>query len=122
MKTRLLAVLLLLTMLLGAVGCGSSQNTDTTVDDAGESTADPGLTVLPENLLTLASGEVEDYSIIYPSANKTSGAKNAAIQLQAFIREKTGVTLKVRSDATATEEHEILVGRTSRSETITIER
>ena len=122
MKTKLLAVLLLLTMLLGAVGCGSSQNTDTTVDDAGESTTDPGLTVLPENLLTLASGEIEDYSIVYPSANKTGGAKNAAIQLQAFIREKTGVTLKVRSDATATEEHEILVGRTSRSETITIER
>ena len=52
MKTKLLAALLLLTMLLGVFGCGASQNADTTVDDAGESTTDPGLTVLPENLLT----------------------------------------------------------------------
>ncbi len=122
LKTKLLAVMLLLTMLLGVFGCGSSQSEETTTDDQTESTTDPGQTILPENLLTLVSDDIKDYAIVYPSAAKTNGAKVAAEAIRDFIAQKTGVTLELKSDASVAGEREILVGRTSRSVTIDVER
>ncbi|MBQ9797248.1 MAG: glycoside hydrolase family 31 protein [Clostridia bacterium] len=120
MKRRILVLLLLLCMLVGTLSCGPAQNTDTTVGDGEETTA-PGALMPPENLLPLASAELTDYVIVYPAAAKTNGAKNAANMLQAFILEKTGVTLEVKSDVGAKSAHEILVGRTTRIETAEIE-
>ncbi len=121
MKKRLLALLLLCVMLLGVFGCGGANEKDTTADDQNEETTDSGLTILPENLLTVASSEVKDYVIIYPSSAKTKGAQNAAELIRDRIAELSGVTLEVKSDVAEESEREILVGRTNRIQTLDVE-
>lgn len=132
-----------LSFLFVVVSCGDGSHTETT-DEAAQTTqpfsmsgtpsdtSTPTSTAapvpeVPSGKLTLAGQDIADYVILYaeseykklrPALQGTEYDfyKKTAEKIAAEIKTMTGVTLSVKSDATAETAYEILVGPTKRNE------
>jgi len=114
LKIKLIAMLLLLTMLLGVFGCSGPAGDGTTTDDGtGDGTTPGGDTPAGEQLFFAGSGS-QTFQIVYPG--KDSECQAAAEYLKQIIKANTGVELKVTFDGDASAEYEILVGNVARTE------
>ena len=105
MMKRLLCGLLVIVLLLGTVSCDL-------FDWDIEETEPPF--IVTEDTLVFGQDKTAAYTIICPEKDSPSIIQ-AATELQYYIKEISGVTLPIKSDAEPVDELEIVIGYTNRS-------
>jgi len=130
MKIKLIAIVLLLTMLLGTLGCAAvapSAQENGAIDEnknfiSGEKPAllDAGGTLPTGNQINLAQTDANEdaiFQIVY-NINASLRVKEQCEALSANIYDATGVTVPVVHSSQPQKTYEITVGDVARSETI----
>jgi len=117
MKTRILALLLVLFMLTGTFYACNSDPKDAgnaAGGGAGENAAGENSAGSESESDILAIINIQDYTIIYPK--DSIGLEQASADyLSDYISDKTGKKLSVADDGSAEGQYEILIGDTNRS-------
>ena len=118
MKVKLIAVLLLLSVLLGCfVGCGGEPEETTTTTAGGDPT--PETPQADDDKIVLAADGKSEYTIVYPLKSGTTVQAQAEL-ISSTIEDATGVEIKVAHDSKPATEKEIRVGRISRMDALSV--
>lgn len=117
MIKRLLCCLLASILLLGTVSCHSADPDADAVTSAAEET-EPEETeppfIINEDTLVFGQNNISAYTIIRP-AQSNAVLKNAAWELQYYLKQMSGITIPIKTDAEPAAEFEIAIGYTNRS-------
>ena len=122
---RIIALLLVLcmcsTLLLACAQKNGNTNTEANGNDGNDMMAgatDSGKNYLEANNMVIGSTSIADYNIVYPK-DAFNSERAFAEDLAAWIKETIGVEVKVITDSSSATAHEILIGKTNRSESNT---
>ncbi|MBE6577235.1 MAG: alkaline phosphatase [Ruminococcaceae bacterium] len=113
MKRFVFALLSLLLAVTLLVGCAEVETPKSDDNNAASTIPSEDQTQAQIDGKTLNGADISEYTIIYSSTDPDY-TKRAAEYIQAQIKERTGVRLFLRSDASAESGREIVVGESSR--------